>query len=682
RRWGSGSYEKYAAAVADRLRKTIADEELDPAARADAARELFEFQPQQDENVAQVLKQITLQASPELAIGLLEACKSSQAPGLGAAVLSRWNGWTPSVKAAASRLLLSRADATTAMLDAVEAGEFRLTELALDQRQSLANHPSAALRERAKKLLDRGGALPNADRQKVLAEMLPLTERSGDATLGKAVFLKTCAKCHTHSGEGTQIGPDLTGMFTHPKRELLGNIIDPSASVEGNFRTYTLATVSGQVFSGMLAGESKTALELVDTEAKRHTVLREDIEELIASPKSLMPEGFEKQLKPEEFVNLLEFLSRPSRYVPLNLAKAATAVSTKGMFYREDATLERLIFDDWSPKTFDGVPFVLVNPQGDRVPNVVMLHGPRGYLPPKMPASVGFDFNAPAAAIHLLSGVSGWGYPAIREQSVSMIVRLQYADGKTEDHPLRNGVHFADYIREVEVPQSKKAFDLDGRQVRYLTVRPQRTEPISRIEFVKGPDETAPIVMAATVETLAAPAPKEGAAAPRRPNILFAIADDASYPHMGAYGCGWVKTPAFDRVAKNGLLFTRAYTPNAKCAPSRACILTGRNSWQLEEAANHWCFFPAKFKVFTEVLAEHGYRVGTTGKGWAPGVAKDDAGKLRQMAGEPFQTKRAVPPAGGISNLDYAGNFDDFLASTPADQPWCFWYGGYEPHRG
>ena len=95
--------------------------------------------------------------------------------------------------------------------------------------------------------------------------------------------------------------------------------------------------------------------------------------------------------------------------------------------------------------------------------------------------------------------------------------------------------------------------------------------------------------------------------AAERPNILFCIADDASYPHMGAYGCDWVKTPAFDRVARQGLLFTRAYTPNAKCAPSRACILTGRNSWQLKEACNHIPFFPAEFKSYVEALAEHGY---------------------------------------------------------------------------
>ena len=67
--------------------------------------------------------------------------------------------------------------------------------------------------------------------------------------------------------------------------------------------------------------------------------------------------------------------------------------------------------------------------------------------------------------------------------------------------------------------------------------------------------------------------------ASQRPNIFFAIADDWGFGHASAYGCKWVNTPAFDRVAMEGILFTRAYTPNAKCAPSRAIILTGRYSW-------------------------------------------------------------------------------------------------------
>jgi arylsulfatase A-like enzyme len=167
----------------------------------------------------------------------------------------------------------------------------------------------------------------------------------------------------------------------------------------------------------------------------------------------------------------------------------------------------------------------------------------------------------------------------------------------------------------------------------------------------------------------------------KRPNILFCIADDASYPHMGAYGTEWVKTPAFDRIAREGLLFTNAYTPNAKCAPSRACVLTGRNSWQLKEACNHWPFFPTEFKTYCETLTEHGYHVGKTAKGWAPGVANDADGKPRQLTGRPFDRRRAKPPAGGISSVDYAANFVDFLDSAPEGAPWCFWYGSTEPHR-
>ncbi len=100
----------------------------------------------------------------------------------------------------------------------------------------------------------------------------------------------------------------------------------------------------------------------------------------------------------------------------------------------------------------------------------------------------------------MLSGVSGWGATTAEPGSVSMIVRLHYADGQTEDHALRNGVHFADYMRRIDVPGSKLVFRLRGQQIRYLTIEPKRTMPIERIEFVKGSDATAPIVMAVTLE--------------------------------------------------------------------------------------------------------------------------------------------------------------------------------------
>ncbi len=172
-------------------------------------------------------------------------------------------------------------------------------------------------------------------------------------------------------------------------------------------------------------------------------------------------------------------------------------------------------------------------------------------------------------------------------------------------------------------------------------------------------------------------------AADARPNILFCIADDLSYPHMGAYGTTWVTTPAFDRIAAEGLLFDRAYTPNAKCAPSRSCILTGRNPWQLEQAANHSPLFPTKFTSFVEVLGQEGYRTGFTGKGWAPGDPGRVGGVERELTGRAYQAAQRTPLTSGVSGNDYAANFTLFLddAAAGTDAPFFFWYGGYEPHR-
>ncbi len=175
-------------------------------------------------------------------------------------------------------------------------------------------------------------------------------------------------------------------------------------------------------------------------------------------------------------------------------------------------------------------------------------------------------------------------------------------------------------------------------------------------------------------------APPLFAADAKRPNILFAIADDWG-AHASAYGTPWVKTPGFDRVAREGLLFKNAYTPNAKCAPSRAIVLTGRHSWQLEEAGNHMAFFPTKFKSWPEALMEKGWFVGMTGKGWGPGIANDAAGKPRLITGRAFNRHTATPPTKAIGRNDYAANFTAFLDAAPKDAPWCFWYGSTEPHR-
>ena len=498
--WGSNKFEKYAEAVRKSLLVQVKDEKLSSAERIVAAQELV-GQSADKETVEMLLELITPQLPSDVAAGFLQALQATELKEAGQMILERLSSLTPAARNSAFVVLLSRPEWTKSLLASADKGKLQITDLTLDQKQALSDHPDRTIRAKARLLLARGGALPNPDREKVLQEFLVIAKETGDAKAGKEIFTKNCAKCHVHSGEGTRIGPDLTGMAVHSKEHLLTDIIDPSRSVEANFRAYQVTLKNGRVLTGLLASESKTAIEIYDAEGKKQSILRQDIDELTASTKSLMPDGFEKQVSRKEFTDLLEFLTKRGKYLPLPLDKAATIVSTRGMFNNEEDKAERLIFDDWKPKTFEGVPFNLVDPQGDKTPNVVLLWSTSGKLPPKMPKKVSLPCNAPVKTIHLLSGVGGWCSPLGTRGGEALIVRLQYADGKTEDHELKNGEHFADYIRRVDVPGSKFAFDLHGRQIRYLTVTPERKEKIETIELVKGrADALAPVVMAVTVE--------------------------------------------------------------------------------------------------------------------------------------------------------------------------------------
>lgn len=166
------------------------------------------------------------------------------------------------------------------------------------------------------------------------------------------------------------------------------------------------------------------------------------------------------------------------------------------------------------------------------------------------------------------------------------------------------------------------------------------------------------------------------------PNILFIIFDDwGGSTHAGIAGNTWIKTPHFDRVAREGILFKNAFTSNPKCSPCRASILTGRNSWQLKEAVSHNGLFPAGFVVYPDLLEEAGYTIGLAGKGWGPGDFKTLTGWTRNPAGPNFMARKRKPETSAMSENDYSGNFEDFLKSRESGRPFCFWMGFHEPHR-
>lgn len=145
-----------------------------------------------------------------------------------------------------------------------------------------------------------------------------------------------------------------------------------------------------------------------------------------------------------------------------------------------------------------------------------------------------------------------------------------------------------------------------------------------------------------------------------RPNIVLAIADDWGWPHAGAYGDMGVKTPTFDRLAKEGVLFENAYISSPSCTPSRGAIITGQQFWRLGPAGNLWSVWPSTFPEYPRTLAGEGYFVGSYRKGWGPGTHPDTE----------------VSPAGKIYD-----SVDSFFEARPQGMPFCLWFGASDPHR-
>jgi N-sulfoglucosamine sulfohydrolase len=183
---------------------------------------------------------------------------------------------------------------------------------------------------------------------------------------------------------------------------------------------------------------------------------------------------------------------------------------------------------------------------------------------------------------------------------------------------------------------------------------------VMRIQFISAVALGVLVWGANLIETCGADIATPVASA--RPNLLLLIADDWAWPHAGAYGDRVVQTPNFDRLAREGFLFTHAFSAAPSCTPSRAAILTGQAPHRLEEGGNLHGFLSKKFPVYPDLLEAAGYVVGFTGKGWGPGNVTA-GGRSRNPAGKHFKS------------------FEEFLKAVPAGRPFCFWYGSPDPHR-
>jgi len=174
-----------------------------------------------------------------------------------------------------------------------------------------------------------------------------------------------------------------------------------------------------------------------------------------------------------------------------------------------------------------------------------------------------------------------------------------------------------------------------------------------------------------------------------RPNILFAISDDQSWVHTSFAGCNFIETPAFDRIASEGIYFNNCFAGSPGCAPSRSTIVTGRYHWQNEQSGQHASSWLKKYVPFIDLLDKNGYVTGRTGKGVSPfRYARSEADSLwrKTDAGgiEHSQIRykeRDERTANEINNKNYFANFKYFVDSLKGNKPFFFWYGAHEPHR-
>lgn len=166
----------------------------------------------------------------------------------------------------------------------------------------------------------------------------------------------------------------------------------------------------------------------------------------------------------------------------------------------------------------------------------------------------------------------------------------------------------------------------------------------------------------------------------KRPNILFAFADDQSWLHAGAMGDPIVKTPAFDRIAREGVMFTHSFTACPSCTASRGAVLSGQDIWRIKQAGVLFGSIPPDLKLYPLMLEDAGYHVGYTGKGFLPGNWSY-LGLDRYPIGKEYNDRKEGHLAVGIDKRDYTANFEDFLKDRKEGQPFCFWFGSTEPHR-
>jgi len=220
-------------------------------------------------------------------------------------VLSRWRSLTPRVRDAFVEELLRDDQTTTILVDRIEDGTVRRSELGTRIQQLLRESRDEGTRRRIAKLWT-----GESTRKVVIEKYAAATEIPGNIDRGKELFSKHCAACHRLQGVGHDVAPNLAALTDRSAKALLIAIMDPNQAVEDKYVDYIVVTNDGRTFRGMMGLETDTHVVLHAGDNKQFTIPRSDIEELVSSGRSLMPDGFERQVDQQQLADLITYLQR------------------------------------------------------------------------------------------------------------------------------------------------------------------------------------------------------------------------------------------------------------------------------------------------------------------------------------------------------------------------------------
>lgn len=292
----------------EQARHVAADSQAQEAQRLLAIR-LLEREPRrQAADLARLGELLGPQNSTTIQKAALVALRRGAGAPVAQVLLKNWRICGLEERQQVLNTLFSRPEWTQAVLAALEQGKMLVGELGPLQQQKLLNHSSGAIRERAAKLF----AAIASDRKKVVDAYKDVPQLIGNRSRGHELFTKNCSICHRLRGEGQTIGPDLGTVADKPVPELIVAILDPNQAVDPAYVAYTAVTKDDRELSGVLAAETPTSVSLRMAGGSEEQILRSNLKEFTSSGRSLMPEGFEAGLKPQDLADLIAFILNPT----------------------------------------------------------------------------------------------------------------------------------------------------------------------------------------------------------------------------------------------------------------------------------------------------------------------------------------------------------------------------------